>query len=89
MDNQAKLSAAIAKEGTPAADAAMTGVMNAMGQGGDFSAGRMPIKNRINALDVSNTPCLKIEQIRLRQLLIVVATSLCLAQLERSDQAAE
>ena len=55
MDNQAKLSAAIAKEGNPAADAAMTGVMNAMGQGGDFSASRMPIKNRINALDVSDS----------------------------------
>ena len=41
-------------DNNPAADAAMTGVMNAMGQGGDFSAGRMPIKNRINALDVSD-----------------------------------
>lgn len=36
-----------------AADAAMTGIMNAMGQGGDFAANRLPIKNRINALDVS------------------------------------
>ena len=35
------------------ADAAMTGVMNAMGQDGSYSAGRLPIKNRINALDVS------------------------------------
>ena len=36
-----------------AADAAMTGVMNAMGQDGNFAASRIPIKNRINALDVS------------------------------------
>ena len=36
-----------------AADAAMTGVMNAMGQDGNYAAGRLPIKNRINALDVS------------------------------------
>ena len=44
MDNQVMTSSA--------ADAAMTGVMNAMGQDGDFSASRLPIKNRINALDV-------------------------------------
>ena len=36
-----------------AADAAMTGVMNAMGQDGNYAAARLPIKNRINALDVS------------------------------------
>ena len=36
-----------------AADAAMTGVMNAMGQDGNYAASRLPIKNRINALDVS------------------------------------
>ena len=47
------MSAAIAKDGNAGADAAMTGVMNAMGQDGNFSAGRLPIKNRINALDVS------------------------------------
>ena len=41
-------------DNNPAADAAMTGVMNAMGQEGDFVANRMPIKNRINALDVSS-----------------------------------
>ena len=40
-------------ENNPAADAAMTGVMNAMGQDGQFAATRLPIKNRINALDVS------------------------------------
>ena len=35
------------------ADAAMTGVMNAMGQEGEFSHKQMPIKNRVNGLDVS------------------------------------
>ena len=35
------------------ADAAMTGVMNAMGQDGQFTHKQMPIKNRINGLDVS------------------------------------
>ena len=49
------MSAAIAKDGNAGADAAMTGVMNAMGQDGNFSAGRLPIKNRINALDVSKS----------------------------------
>ena len=53
MDNSVAMSAAIAKDGNAGADAAMTGVMNAMGQDGNFSAGRLPIKNRINALDVS------------------------------------
>ena len=33
---------------------AMTGVMNAMGQDGDYAASRLPIKNRVNALDVSH-----------------------------------
>ena len=47
------MSDAIAKNNNPAADAAMTGVMNAFGQKGDFKANAMPIKNRINALDVS------------------------------------
>ena len=40
-------------DNNPSADAAMTGVMNAMGQDGQFAASRLPIKNRINALDVS------------------------------------
>ena len=31
----------------------MTGVMNAMGQDGQFTHKQMPIKNRINGLDVS------------------------------------
>ena len=40
-------------DNNPQADAAMTAVMNAMGQDGNFAANRLPIKNRINALDVS------------------------------------
>ena len=48
------MSAAITKNNNASANAAMTGVMNAMGQEGDFSATRLPIKNRINALDVSH-----------------------------------
>ena len=47
------MSSAITKDNNAAANAAMTGVMNAMGQDGNFSASRLPIKNRINALDVS------------------------------------
>ena len=47
------MSSAITKEGNPAANAAMTGVMNSLGQDGQFAANRLPIKNRINALDVS------------------------------------
>ncbi len=31
----------------------MTGVMNAMGQDGDYTHKQMPIKNRVNGLDVS------------------------------------
>ena len=38
---------------SPGADAAMTGAMNAFGQDGSFKATQLPIKNRINALDVS------------------------------------
>ena len=53
MDNQAHFSDAIAKNNNAGADAAMTGVMNAMGQDGNYGANRLPIKNRINALDVS------------------------------------
>ena len=34
-------------------DQAMTGVMNSLGQDGNFKGGAMPIKNRVNALDVS------------------------------------
>ena len=34
-------------------DGAMTGVMNSLGQDGNFKSGQMPIKNRVNALDVS------------------------------------
>ena len=47
------MSSAITKDNNAAANAAMTGVMNAMGQDGNYSATRLPIKNRINALDVS------------------------------------
>ena len=47
------MSDAITKNNNPGADAAMTGVMNAMGQDGNYGANRLPIKNRINALDVS------------------------------------
>ena len=47
------MSAAIAKENNAGANSAMTGVMNALGQDGNFAASRLPIKNRINALDVS------------------------------------
>lgn len=35
------------------ADAQMTGVMNSFGQDGNFKTTQMPIKNRVNALDVS------------------------------------
>ena len=35
-------------------DAGVTGVMNAMGQDGNYKASQMPIKNRVNALDVSH-----------------------------------
>ena len=48
MDNQVQMSQSLT-----GADAAMTGVMNAMGQDGNYAASRLPIKNRINALDVS------------------------------------
>ena len=48
------MSSAITKNNNQAANAAMTGVMNSMGQDGEFNASRLPIKNRINALDVSN-----------------------------------
>ena len=34
-------------------DQAMTGVMNSLGQDGNFTKAQMPIKNRVNALDVS------------------------------------
>ena len=52
MDNQVQMSAGLNKD-PAAANAAMTGVMNALGQDGIFVAQRLPIKNRINALDVS------------------------------------
>ena len=32
-------------------DAAMTGVMNSLGQDGNYKSTQMPIKNRVNALD--------------------------------------
>ena len=51
MDNQVHISKGM--DGNYGADAAMTGVMNSMGQDGNFKANQMPIKNRINALDVS------------------------------------
>ena len=51
MENKAMVSPGMTD---PAgADAAMTGVMNAMGQEGEFTHKQMPIKNRINGLDVS------------------------------------
>ena len=53
MENEVHMSSAITKDSNPAANAAMTGVMNSMGQEGVFNASRLPIKNRINALDVS------------------------------------
>ena len=55
MDNQVKMSKGMVKDGSSAADAAMTGVMNSLGQDGNFKATQLPIKNRINALDVSDT----------------------------------
>ena len=48
------MSQGIVKEGNLAGDAAMTGVMNSLGQDGSFKANQLPIKNRINALDVSH-----------------------------------
>ena len=48
-----QMSSAITKDNNAGANAAMTGVMNALGQEGTFKADRLPIKNRINALDVS------------------------------------
>ena len=51
MENKAQVSQGISD--TAGADAAMTGVMNAMGQDGQFKHNQMPIKNRINGLDVS------------------------------------
>ena len=50
MDNSVKMSKGLSGAG---ADAAMTGVMNALGEDGSFKASQLPIKNRINALDVS------------------------------------
>ena len=44
------MSKGMARDG---ADAAMTGAMNSLGQDGQFKASQLPIKNRINALDVS------------------------------------
>ena len=41
-------------DGHAGADAAMTGVMNALGQEGEYSHKQMPIKNRVNGLDVSD-----------------------------------
>ena len=48
MDNKVQVS-----PGAAGQDAAMTGVMNALGQEGEFSHKQMPIKNRVNGLDVS------------------------------------
>ena len=41
----------------------MTSVMNSMGQEGDFKKTNLPIKNRVNALDVSlqNNYCVSVE----------------------------
>jgi len=36
-------------------DAGVTGVANALGQEGNHKATQMPIKNRVNALDVSSS----------------------------------
>ena len=54
MDNSVKMSKGLGKDGTLGADAAMTGLMNSLGQDGEFKATQLPIKNRINALDVSS-----------------------------------
>ncbi len=54
MDNQVMMSKGMVKGGNSAAgDAAMTGVMNSLGQDGSYKATQLPIKNRINAIDVS------------------------------------
>ena len=50
MENKVQMSM-----GMSAKDAAMTGTMNALGQEGKFAATQLPIKNRVNALDVSVT----------------------------------
>merc|ERR1719232_1900191 len=42
------------------ADAAMTGVMNAMGQDGQFTHKQMPIKNRVNGLDRNSKEAIKL-----------------------------
>ena len=42
-------------ENNPGMDKAFTGVMNALGQDGNFKATMLPIKNRVNALDVSSS----------------------------------
>ena len=51
MDNRVQVSSGIAGQ-----DAAMTGVMNALGQDGQYTHKQMPIKNRVNGLDVSQPP---------------------------------
>ena len=53
MDNKVQVS-----PGAAGQDAAMTGVMNALGQEGEFQHKQMPIKNRVNGLDVSEFGCL-------------------------------
>ena len=40
-------------ENNKAADIALTGALNSFGLEGTFKATQMPIKNRINAIDVS------------------------------------
>ena len=52
MDNKVQVS-----PGAAGQDAAMTGVMNALGQEGEFQHKQMPIKNRVNGLDVSEIGC--------------------------------
>ena len=74
-----QMSAAITKDYNAGADAAMTGVMNAMGQDGNFAASRLPIKNRINALDVSSGPA---------GVTLCVTVGACAEELQGGDQAA-
>ena len=78
MDNRAHLSQGIAKDGNYGADAAMTGMMNSMGQDGSFKATQLPIKNRINALDVSE-----------RYLLLTLLLSFLIEKHKRCYQASQ
>ena len=69
MDNRVQVSSGIAGQ-----DAAMTGVMNAFGQEGEYTHKQMPIKNRVNGLDVSRN---------------LVSANQLLEELKRSHQDAQ